>query len=205
MSLTALLGVFAIAAIPLLPTEPMLIAAGALAAAQHTSPMDTILVATAGCVVSDHLLYGFGRVAGSRVLSRVGSRRSIAAILTRMTGMLHRWGAVTLIAGRWVPGGGTAADVLAGSLGWRLRAFTPASLVGSSVWSIYATLLGFLGGSVTGQPVLRIALPLGVALVLGYLSRRLFVWRRSARGAGPDDSVYDDADDRVDCCESEAS
>jgi membrane protein DedA with SNARE-associated domain len=157
-----LLGLFAVAATPVLPAEPLLIGLGTLAAANHESPLLLIATGAVGCAVSDHLLYLFGRVSGTPLLARIGRRRSMAGLV----GQFDRWGMAVLVAGRWVPGGGTVAALLAGATRRRLRWFTPASLLGSSIWATYATLLGYAGGALTQQPIVGAAVSLASAAIL---------------------------------------
>jgi membrane protein DedA with SNARE-associated domain len=163
----SLLTMFLVAVIPLAPTEPVLTTLGVLAATGHGSPVALIAVSAIGCSISDHILYGLGRFGGSHVPDRLHRRASSAAAIEWLGRNSNRWGIPILIAGRWLPAGGTVGAVLAGTLRWRLTRFTPTSLVGSTLWSGYVVLLGYLGGTVAGQPLAGMALSLGVAALLG--------------------------------------
>jgi membrane protein DedA with SNARE-associated domain len=88
-----------------------------------------------------------------------------------------------LIAGRWLPGGGTIGAVLTGTLRWRLARFTPASVVGSALWSTYVALLGYLGGQLTSAPAAGLVLSLGIAAVIGVVSGFLLKRAHRARVA----------------------
>jgi membrane protein DedA with SNARE-associated domain len=193
---TALITVFVVAVVPLVPTEAVLVGMGVLAASTGVSLLGVIAVAAVGCSLSDHVLYLLGRVAGERILGWWGDRSSGAAAMTWLTRNITRWGSPVLVAGRWVPGGGTVGAVLVGMLRWRLRRFTPTSAVGSLLWSTYAALLGYFGGSVTGRPVTGLLLSLAVAAVVGLFTR--VVIRRAQRpvvddqpGPGEPCSHYD--------------
>src|SRR5689334_19751114 len=157
-------GVFAAAVTPFVPTEPVLIGAGALAATGHANLAIVVAVATAGCCISDHLLYFAARTLGGRAgasISRRGATRRLAE-------QLSRWGPGALVIGRWLPGGGTVAALLAGTLRWPLARFTPASALGCALWSSYAVLLGYLGGTLTDNPLVGLlgSLLLAVAIAL---------------------------------------
>lgn len=169
MSITAavLITLFVVAAIPLVPTEPVLTATGVLAATQHTSPLGVIVVAALGCSLSDHFLYGFGRVAGVGVLDRMRRKPSVNTAIIWLSRHATRWGVLVLVAGRWLPAGGTVGSVMAGTLRWPLTRFTPSSLVGSVLWSSYAALIGYLGGALAGQPLIGLGFSLGVASLVG--------------------------------------
>jgi membrane-associated protein len=179
--IATLLTVFVVAVVPLVPTEPMLVGLGVLAAATHTVPVSVIVVAALGCSASDHLLYLCGRCAGGRALRRLARRPAGATVQAWLTRGVARWGASVLVAGRWLPAGGTIGALLAGASRWRLRRFTPASLAGASLWSLYATLLGYFGGSLTRRPLTGLLLSLGVAAALALLTS---VLARRTRPAG---------------------
>jgi membrane protein DedA with SNARE-associated domain len=68
VSAAALITVFVVAVVPLVPTEAVLIGMGVLAASTGVSLLGVVAVATVGCSLSDHALYLLGRVAGGRVL-----------------------------------------------------------------------------------------------------------------------------------------
>ncbi len=166
-TLTALITLFLVGLVPLAPTEPVLVGAGLLAASGRLPLIDVILVAAVACSLSDHLLYVVGRVAGARALGRLSTRRSVTAAHAWLSGKIERWGAPVLVVARWLPAGGTIGSLLTGTLRWRLIRFTPASIVGSLLWSIYAALIGYFGGTITGQPVVGLLVSLGIATVLG--------------------------------------
>jgi membrane-associated protein len=163
----SLLTMFVVAVVPLVPTEAVLTSLAVLTATSHGDPVSLLVVSTLGCCASDHILYGFGRFGGARVLDRVSRRPSATAVVGWVSRNINRWGIPILIAGRWLPGGGTIGAVLAGTLRWRLARFSPTSLIGSTLWSGYVILLGYLGGTVAGDPVTGMIVSLGVAALLG--------------------------------------
>ncbi|HVV21877.1 MAG TPA: VTT domain-containing protein [Pseudonocardiaceae bacterium] len=170
-TVTALVTLFLVGLVPLAPTEPVLVGMGVFAASGRLPLAAVILVAAVACCLSDHLLYGFGRFAGVRVLDRLaGKRPSVAAAHEWLERRVTRWGAPVLVVGRWLPAGGTIGAVLTGTLRWRLARFTPASVVGSTLWSTYVALIGYLGGALTGNSLLGLLVSLGVAAVLGVVS-----------------------------------
>jgi membrane protein DedA with SNARE-associated domain len=155
--------------IPLVPTEPVLVGMGVLAATGQVPLPVVILVATVSCSMSDHLLYAFGRFAGARALSRF-AKPSMLAATDWLTRNITRWGAPILVVGRWLPAGGTVGAVLTGTLRWRLARFTPASVVGSALWSTYVALIGYFGGELTGAPLAGLLLSLAIAAVIAVTS-----------------------------------
>jgi membrane protein DedA with SNARE-associated domain len=170
-TVTALITLFVVGLVPLAPTEPILVGMGVFAASGRLPLAAVIAVAAVACCLSDHLLYGFGRFAGVRVLDRLAGRRpSVAAAHHWLTERVTRWGAPVLVVGRWLPAGGTIGAVLTGTLRWRLPRFTPASAIGSTLWSTYVAMIGYLGGALTGNSFLGLLVSLGIATVLGVVS-----------------------------------
>jgi membrane protein DedA with SNARE-associated domain len=180
-ALTAMITLFVVGLVPLAPTEPVLIGMGVLAAS-GTVPLPVVIAVSAvACSMSDHLLYAFGRLAGARALARFGRRPSVLAATDWLSQHITRWGAPILVVGRWLPAGGTIGAVLTGTLRWRLARFTPASVVGSTLWSTYVALIGFLGGTLTGTPAAGLIVSLVVATVIGIASGVLL--RRAHRAS----------------------
>lgn len=181
----SLVTMFLVAVIPLAPTEPVLASLGVLVATGHGNPLPLLVVAAIGCSLSDHILYALGRFGGGKVLDRVGRKPSAAAAIEWLNRHSARWGSPILIAGRWLPAGGTVGAVLAGALRWPLTRFTPTSLAGSTLWSGYVVLIGYLGGTLAGDPLTGMGLSLAVALLLGLCSSMLLQRSRRRQVAEP--------------------
>ena len=178
MDIAALITAFVVAALPIAPTEPTLVGLGALAAVLHVSPIVLIVVAGLGCSVSDHLLYAAGRWGGARAFGWLSHGRATGHATAWLVDRAERWGVPVFIAARWLPAGGSAGAVLAGSLRWRLRRFTPTSLIGSLLWACYATMLGYLGSAFTGNPLAGLGISLIVAVIV-MLGMRPFLHRHT--------------------------
>jgi membrane protein DedA with SNARE-associated domain len=163
----ALLVLFVVALVPLLPTEVVLIGMGVSAAQSETSLLPVIAVAAAGCVVSDLTLYGLGRAGGPQVLTKLRRRPSIDAGLGWLDEHLGRHPRPALVVARWLPSGGTVGALLAGSLRWPMATFLSASAIGVTLWTSYVALLGYVGGELTEQTGVSLLLSFGVATLLG--------------------------------------
>lgn len=184
MTLAVLITAFVVATLPVAPTEPTLVGLGALAAVTHASPIGVIAVAAIGCSISDHLFYAAGRWGGARLLGPLSRGRATARVTNWLLDHADRYGAAAFIGGRWLPAGGSAGAALAGTLRWQLRRFTPASLLGSLLWSCYATVLGYLGSTVTGNPLAGLAISLIIAVGIG-LGARLLLHRHTPSEPAP--------------------
>lgn len=163
---TSLLVLFVVSVVPFAPTEVVLIGYGVLAAAGELPLGWVIVVAAVGCTVADFVNFGVGRGLGMRALRRFNRSSGSRAVVAWTAGQLADRGESILVAIRFVPGGGIIGAVLAGSLRWPRRRFLPVAVIGATLWSAYAALLGYVGGQVVTEPALAILVSLGVALVI---------------------------------------
>ncbi|WP_211764277.1 DedA family protein [Kutzneria sp. CA-103260] len=191
-SVAAALGlVFLVGFVPLLPTEPVLISCGVLAASGKLPLQWVVLTAIVSCVLADLMNYSIGRRIGQPAIAKFAQRRTPAVVLEWIKERLARNAEPILIAGRWMPAGGTIGAVLCGSLRFPLRRFAMASTIGCTLWCLYATLLGYLGGQLADDDIpLALGVSLGIAAVLSLpASMFLRVQRRRQAAADPVDDV----------------
>jgi membrane-associated protein len=144
---------------PVVPSEPLLMTASAVAIGMEDVPMALGLFAAAfvGSVAGDHLLFALGRT--SRRLARPGTggiggwvRRNIADRP-----------AVTIVGARFVPAGRLVSTTAAGRYGLSPRRFLPCSLASSGLWACYMMGVGLLLGPLTGGDPVR-GLLAGIAM-----------------------------------------
>jgi membrane protein DedA with SNARE-associated domain/rhodanese-related sulfurtransferase len=168
-----------------LPASPMLLAAGALAAAGHLNFWHAYLLGMAACLGADTLWYLLGRKYGNHVV-RVLCRFTLEPDdCTRRTGDLyHRYGVFALVIAKYVPGLNSIASPLAGLLRVKPYQFLFFDAIGATLWVGGILGLGYLFDS----EVERIArwlfgLGSGFAIVLIvafaiYLSVKIWIRRR---------------------------
>jgi len=104
-----------------LPAMPTLIIAGALAAIGKLSAIEVFGVAVVACVLGDTLWYAAGVYYGRRVISLLCRISMSPDSCVRQTeNRFARWGALTLVVAKFVPGLSTVVRPLAGTihLGW---------------------------------------------------------------------------------------
>jgi membrane-associated protein len=144
---------------PVVPSEPLLMTASAVAAGSQDVPMalGLLVAAVVGSVAGDHLMFGLGR--SSRRLSRPGATRLARWVRRNVE---HR-PAVTIVGARFLPGGRLVSTTAAGRYGLALRRFLPCSLTSSALWACYIMGVGLLLGPLTGGDPLR-GLLAGVAM-----------------------------------------
>jgi membrane protein DedA with SNARE-associated domain len=165
-STTALVVLFVVAVVPMLPTEVTIIGMGVEAAHHETTLLPVIAVAAAGCAISDQVLYAVGRFGGPRVVSRLRKRQSFDSGVRWLDGHLRRHPVPMLVVVRWLPSGGTVGALLAGALNWPRGTFAIASVIGVTLWTSYVAVLGYLGGRVIEQPGISLLFSLAIATVL---------------------------------------
>lgn len=127
-----------------LPSLPVLLLAGALAATGHLSAVAVIAVAFVGCLIPDLAWYAAGRRFGGRVM-RLLCRLSLSpdSCIHRSEQHFARWRGGSLLVAKFVPGLSLIAPPLAGALGLPLRAFITFDGIGALLWVGIATGIGY--------------------------------------------------------------
>ena len=177
-----LLIVFGLAAVdgvfPLVPSESVVITAGAFAAATGKPGAVALVVAAAlGAYTGDTIAYLLGRRAQHRIiglLSRTERRRRMYAWARHA---LEKRGGQIVVTGRFIPGGRTATSLTAGAIGYPRRSFLAFAALAAVCWAVYSVLLGYLGGlSAEGSPVKGMLIGLGFGLVIGVVIELVRRW-----------------------------
>jgi membrane protein DedA with SNARE-associated domain/rhodanese-related sulfurtransferase len=128
-----------------IPAMPTLIVAGA-AAAEGEYPLAAVLaVAVVACLIGDGAWYLLGRRYGMRVLRLLCSISLSADSCVRQTSThFERWGAWTVLLGKFIPGAGSVAPPLAGVMRMRWPRFALLTLAGSALWAGVSVAAGAL-------------------------------------------------------------
>ena len=125
------------------PAMPLLAVAAAYAAADQLGLARIIALSVLACVMGELLWYVAGQRYGSRVL-RTLCRISLSpdSCVRQTEEVFGRWGAVTLVFAKFVPGLATIAPPLAGSMNVALGRFLGLAALGALLWSATAVALG---------------------------------------------------------------
>ena len=117
------------------PSEPVLLATGALAGAGQLWLPLAIVVGVAASLLADVVWYEIGRTRGSRVL-RFLCRISLEAdsCVRQSQEKFARYGARALLVAKFVPGLNSVAQPLAGVLGMQRRRFLVFDVLGALLW-----------------------------------------------------------------------
>jgi membrane protein DedA with SNARE-associated domain len=156
------------AVFPVLPSETAAIVCGIQAGRGQLSLELVLLVAAAGAFCGDNLSYCLGRFVGRPAQERFFSGETAQARLERAQRFLEGRGSYVLIIARFIPGGRTATTFSAGlvKLPW-LRRFAPYILAAAILWSLYAVLLGYIGGKTfENKPLYALLLAFGIAALI---------------------------------------
>lgn len=166
-----------------LPAYPVIIVTSALAVGSGDDLAAILIVSVIAVLLADVVWFYGGRRFGARLL-RLMCRLSLSpdscVSLTRRA--YARWGAPSLIVGKYVPGFAAVATTLAGESGTSFRRFILFDGIGAALWAAGAILLGVIFHEAVAAVLAeleRLGLYASV-LLLALVALYLFVkwWRR---------------------------
>jgi membrane-associated protein len=170
--------------LPLIPSETIVITASVLAAQGELLIWVIVPVVALGAFVGDNLCYWLGRKVGDPIADRVFDGDAGQARLRWAEEALRRRGAILIGVGRFIPGGRTATTFAAGTLEMPYRQFLVADAVAASLWALYVSMLGYLGGETFNDSLwLPLAASFAAAMAVG---AGFEVWRRLQSRRGKD-------------------
>ncbi|VCU68539.1 Inner membrane protein YohD [Pigmentiphaga humi] len=168
-----------------IPAYPLLVMAGALAAAGEVAWPGIAAAAIIACLLADSAWYLAGRRYGGRLLRTV-CRVSLSpdSCIRQTQRQYLRAGPRLLLVAKFLPGAGALTTVMAGFTRVPYRVFSGYEIAGSIIWAGSAVLLGALFHELVGDILQAIAdygrvglLFVGVLLALYVLYRLLQRWR----------------------------
>ncbi len=168
-----------------IPAAPTLIVAGALAAEGKLSAWAIFGVAFVACSVGDALWYVAGRRYGRRVMKLLCRVSLSPDFCVRQTEVrFERWGRLTLVLSKFIPGLSTIAPPLAGAmrLGW--PSFLLLNSLGVVIWAGMAIAAGMAFHARINELILRLedlgalAVEIIGALLGGYIALKWWERRR---------------------------
>lgn len=134
--------------LPVLPGETVMILGGVLAQRGDLSVVLVAVVGGVGAVVGDNISYQLGRTANRKDTPIQEMKGRMGKALGWAQAALESRGASMLIVGRFIPGGRTALTFGAGYVGYSRPKFVASTVLAGTIWAIYATGIGYLGGEV---------------------------------------------------------
>ena len=166
---------------PLIPSETIVIAAAVLAAQGELFIWALVPAVAVGAFLGDNLCYLLGRRIGDPVADRLFDGEKGQARLQWAEEALKRRGAILIGIGRFIPGGRTATTFAAGTLEMPYRQFAVADAFAATLWALYVSMLGYLGGETFQDSLwLPLATTFACAMLvgLGFEAWRRFQCRR---------------------------
>ena len=134
---------------PFLPGDSLLFVAGTVVAGAGTALNVHVLVVLliVAAIAGDSVNYAVGRWIGPKVFERE-SRFIRREYLTRTQDFYDRYGALTIVIGRFVPIVRTFAPFLAGVAGMRYPRFFAYNVAGGILWVASLVYAGYLFGNI---------------------------------------------------------
>jgi membrane protein DedA with SNARE-associated domain/rhodanese-related sulfurtransferase len=132
-----------------IPSVPVLLTAGTVAATHRISGPVALLAVLAACIIGDTFWFYLGRRYGHAVLKllcRFSFEANTCVVKTER--YFERRGAVTLLFAKFVPGLSTVAAPIAGQTGMPYLRFFLYDIAGSVVWALAYLLAGFFFGDI---------------------------------------------------------
>jgi membrane protein DedA with SNARE-associated domain/rhodanese-related sulfurtransferase len=168
-----------------IPAIPTLIVAGALASEGQFSPLSVFGVAFVACMIGDALWYLAGRRYGHRVMKLLCRLSLSPDSCVRQTEFrFERWGKLTLVLSKFIPGLSTIAPPLAGAMRLTWPSFLLLNGLGVVIWAGAAIGAGMVFHSQINELVLRmeglgtLAVEAIGVLLAGYIAFKWWERRR---------------------------
>jgi len=168
-----------------LPATPTLLICGALAATGRISVWWIFALSLLACIIGDTLWYVAGRYYGRRVMKFL-CRVSLSpdSCVRTTENRFERWGRLTLVLAKFVPGLSTVVRPLAGAMRLSWGSFELLNGIGSVLWAGAAIGTGMLFQTQIGMVLLQIrhfgteAGELTLVIVLLYVAYKWWERRR---------------------------
>ena len=133
---------------PFLPGDSILFIAGTVVATAGLNVHVLVALLSLAAILGDSVNYSIGHYIGPRVYDRPDSRWIKQAHLKRTQAFYDRYGAVTIIIGRFIPIIRTFAPFLAGVAGMSYRRFLAYNVIGGVLWISSLVYAGYLFGNI---------------------------------------------------------
>jgi len=126
-----------------LPGDSLLLTAGLLASRNVFNIWILIPLIFTAAVLGDNVGYWFGNKVGPPIFNRPNSRFFKRKNLLKAKEFYDKYGAITIVAARFIPFIRTFAPIVAGAVAMNYRTFLIFNIVGGVLWGIGLTTLGY--------------------------------------------------------------
>lgn len=134
--------------LPFLPGDSLLFIAGTVVASAGLNVHLLVALLIGAAILGDSLNYSIGRFIGPKVFDRPDSRWIKQDYLRRTQAFYDKYGAVTIIIGRFIPIIRTFAPFLAGVAAMPYRRFLAYNVGGGVLWVGSLVYAGYIFGNI---------------------------------------------------------
>jgi membrane protein DedA with SNARE-associated domain len=155
-----------------IPSYPILIVTAALSTQGYYRVPQVVAFGVFACLLADFAWYRAGARFGRRVLTLMCRISLSPDSCVRQTENIYaRWGAPSLMIAKFVPGFGAIATAMAGVVGVSAFAFVFFDMIGATIWTGLAAMLGWIFRNAVDDVlnVIESAGRLGLAAIAGAL------------------------------------
>ncbi|MDP9981618.1 membrane protein DedA with SNARE-associated domain [Pseudarthrobacter oxydans] len=173
--------------VPILPSETLIVALGALSVTSGEPNMWFVMAAAAvGAIAGDNMAYLLGRHVGVERF-RWMRKPKVHRALNWARYELDKRGAMLIFTARYIPVGRVAVNWIAGTTAYPRRRFVILDIFASITWVAYSAGVGIIAGNwVHEHPLLGVGIAIAFAIVLGIVIDHALTWLhrwRDTRGA----------------------
>jgi membrane-associated protein len=163
--------------VPILPSETLIVALGALSVTSGQPNMWLVMMAGAlGAVAGDNLAYMLGRKIGVERF-RWMRKPKVHKAFHWARYELDKRGAMLIFTARYIPVGRVAVNWIAGSTGYPQRRFIVLDFCAAITWAAYSAGIGIMAGAwVHEHPLLGVGIAIAFAIVLGIVIDHALTW-----------------------------
>jgi membrane-associated protein len=134
--------------LPFLPGDSLLFIAGTVVASAGLNVHLLVTLLIVAAILGDSVNYSIGRYIGPKVFDRPDSRWIKQDYLRRTQAFYDKYGAVTIVIGRFIPIIRTFAPFLAGVAAMEYRRFLAYNAVGGVLWIASLVYAGYIFGNI---------------------------------------------------------
>jgi membrane-associated protein len=170
--------------IPFITGDTLLFSSGIIAAAAGTEINIWVLAIGTGLAafLSDQVGYAVGLRWGRPVLDRRGGRRT-QAMIARADRYYRLYGWWSVVVGRFIPWGRVFIPILAGAARMRFPRFATANLVGTLVWGVGITVIGYFAAS--SPQIKDVSYVIAAVCIVASIVAGVRAWYLDRKGAPP--------------------
>ncbi|WP_211877547.1 DedA family protein [Pseudarthrobacter albicanus] len=163
--------------VPILPSETLIVALGALSLSSGQPNMWLVMAAGAlGAIGGDNMAYLLGRHVGVERF-RWMRKPKVQRAMHWARYELDKRGAMLIFTARYIPVGRVAVNWIAGTTGYPRRRFVILDICASITWVAYSAGIGIMAGTwVHEHPLLGVGIAIAFAIVLGIVIDHLLTW-----------------------------